>query len=52
MEYVMKRREQDGIVKLLVCYLQRCHDRNDFEKAFKNHQDEGNLLSWMNFLTK
>jgi hypothetical protein len=41
--YVMELRQEDGTMKLLVHYFWRFHDREDFETAFQNHQDEGNL---------
>jgi hypothetical protein len=51
MEYVTEQRKEDGIVKVLMYYFRRFHKHDDFEKAFKNHQDKGNFLSQTNFLT-
>jgi hypothetical protein len=51
MEYVIEQRQKDVAIKLLVHYFLRIHKRDDFEKAFENHQDVGNLLSQTDFLT-
>jgi hypothetical protein len=39
-------------VKLSVRHFRRFHEREDFETAFQNHQEEGNPLSRTDFLTK
>jgi hypothetical protein len=49
MQYVMVQKQKNGITKLLVYCLQRFY--KCFEKAFENHQDDGNLSSQTNFLT-
>jgi hypothetical protein len=51
MGHVTKVRQEDGTLKLVVRYFWRLHEREDFETAFQNHQDEGNLLGRTDFLT-
>jgi hypothetical protein len=51
MGYVTELRQEDGTVKILVRYFRKFHEREDFEAAFHNHQDEGNLSSQTDFLT-
>jgi hypothetical protein len=51
MGHVTVVREEDGTVKLVMRYFWRFHEREDFEMAFQNHQNEENLLGRTNFIT-
>jgi hypothetical protein len=51
MGHVTKLRQEDGTMKLLVRHFRRFRECEDFEMAFQNHQDEGNLLSRIDFFT-